>query len=349
LAYRLLIVAKSTQFATQRTKMTPDPSRYSVSSAFATFTDPETMALAIGDINSGAKPLPLERGGLRFDGMLARASFGGLNLGMGRFAQGIAQTAAIPGVHTFMFATEPGIMRRVSGRKLFGRHIFHFRPNERTVTSSPPGMPWAFGIVTMPFERLTAHAPDLMGAGHGAPLDDDRMFVAPAAAMNELIALMGDISGVIRSRPHILAEPQPSKALAGAVVDRLMACLSQGLVKPDRAALGRHRQIVARFESALEERPEEMLSLGDICRVVGVAERTLNLACQEFLGESAVRYARNRRLDLVHARLQACDPATTLVTNIAMDHGFWELGRFAQAYRLRFGERPSDTLRRNTH
>ncbi len=330
--------------------MTTVPSsKPSASSAFARFTDAETMALAIGDINSGAKPLPLERTSRRFDGMLARASFGGLNLGMGRFAQGIAQTAAIPGVHTFMFATEPGIMRRVSGRKLFGRHIFHFRPNERTVTGSPPDMPWAFGIVTMPFELLTTHAPNLMGGGHGAPLDDDRMFVAPSAAMNELIGLMGDISGVIQNSPEILGEPQPAKALAGAVVDRLMACLSQGLVKPDRAALGRHRQIVASFERALEERPEEMLSSGDICRVVGVAERTLNLACQEFLGESAVRYARNRRLDLVHARLRASDPASTLVTNVAMDHGFWELGRFAQAYRLRFGERPSDTLRRNAH
>lgn len=307
------------------------------------------MALAIGDINSGAKPLPLERTSRRFDGMLARASFGGLNLGIGRFAQGIAQTADIPGVHTFMFATEPGIMRRVSGRKLFGRHIFHFRPNERTVTGSPPDMPWAFGIVTMPFDLLTAHAPNLMGAGHGAPLDDDRMFVAPSAAMDELIGLMGDISGVIQNTPQVLGEPQPAKALAGAVVDKLMACLSQGLVKPDRAALGRHRQIVARFEQALEERPEEMLSSGDICRIVGVAERTLNLACQEFLGESAVRYARNRRLDLVHARLRGSDPATTMVTNVAMDHGFWELGRFAQAYRLRFGERPSDTLRRSAH
>jgi transcriptional regulator GlxA family with amidase domain len=78
-----------------------------------------------------------------------------------------------------------------------------------------------------------------------------------------------------------------------------------------------------------------------------VAQRTLNLACQEFLGESAVQYARNRRLDRVHERLLASDPATTLVTSVATQYGFWELGRFAKAYRLRFGERPSETLRRN--
>jgi AraC family ethanolamine operon transcriptional activator len=39
-------------------------------------------------------------------------------------------------------------------------------------------------------------------------------------------------------------------------------------------------------------------------------------------------------------------PGSTSVTEIAPDHGFFELGRFSDLYRQMFGESPSDTLRR---
>jgi len=80
---------------------------------------------------------------------------------------------------------------------------------------------------------------------------------------------------------------------------------------------------------------------------VGVAERTLHLACHEFLGTGAMQYVRSRRLEKVRAALANADPRVDRVGEIAMRYGFWELGRFAGAYRARFGESPSMTLRRN--
>jgi AraC-like DNA-binding protein len=160
-------------------------------------------------------------------------------------------------------------------------------------------------------------------------------------------ALLGED---VREGPRPAVDPALRSTLArGALIEALLACLTQGLALPDRAALRRHRQIVTRFENLLRERPEEMLSLSAICAALGVAERTLSLACQEFLGQGPMQYARGRRLDMVRLRLLAADPAQTQVTDVAMHYGFWELGRFAQAYRLRFGERPSQTLRRATH
>jgi AraC-like DNA-binding protein len=58
-----------------------------------------------------------------------------------------------------------------------------------------------------------------------------------------------------------------------------------------------------------------------------------------------IRYLNLRRMHLVRRALLRADPSKT-VTQVATDHGFWELGRFAVGYRALFGESPSATLHR---
>jgi AraC-like DNA-binding protein len=327
--------------------MTPDARPAPFPTYFGEFSDAATMSLALHgeDISAerGRMAGPVDKS-LRSS--LARGALGRLNVAVGRFGQGIPQTSITENTHTFVFPTAPGIVRRVSGQTLGGQQIFHFRPNTLTVSSSPEEAPWAFGLITVPLGDLAADGPNHTGLDPSVPQDADRMFLAPDAAMRRLVGLMEDVARVVRTTPWVIDEPAPAAALGGSVKDALLSCLTQGRALPDKAALRRHRLIVARFETALRERPEEMLSLSAICATVGVAERTLSLACREFLGQSAMQYARGRRLDAVRLRLLASDPARTQVTGVAMHYGFWELGRFAQAYRLRFGERPSETLRR---
>ena len=51
-----------------------------------------------------------------------------------------------------------------------------------------------------------------------------------------------------------------------------------------------------------------------------------------------------RRLHAVRRELFLADAASTTVAELAMGHGFYELGRFAGVYRDHFGELPSTTL-----
>ena len=112
------------------------------------------------------------------------------------------------------------------------------------------------------------------------------------------------------------------------------------------AGAQRHEVIVRRFEEFLEANPNTPLYMPEICAAVGAAERTIRAACEDHLGMGPIRYLGLRRMHLVHRALLRADSSMATVTQIATDHGFWELGRFAVAYRTLFGEPPSATLRR---
>jgi AraC-like DNA-binding protein len=58
------------------------------------------------------------------------------------------------------------------------------------------------------------------------------------------------------------------------------------------------------------------------------------------------RYLMLRRMGLARRALRAGATDKTTVTDVAMRYGFWQLGRFAVAYRSSFGETPSATLQR---
>jgi transcriptional regulator GlxA family with amidase domain len=55
-------------------------------------------------------------------------------------------------------------------------------------------------------------------------------------------------------------------------------------------------------------------------------------------------YLRELRLALAHDQLTSSDPRTVSVAGIAYRTGFAHLGRFAAAYRNRYGVPPSRTL-----
>ena len=106
------------------------------------------------------------------------------------------------------------------------------------------------------------------------------------------------------------------------------------------------QSIISRFEELLHEQQDEKFYIGDICVKLGISERGLRLHCQEQLGMSPIRYLWLRRMNQARRALAHADPTIKTVTEVANDHGFAELGRFAVRYRKLFGELPSVTLRR---
>lgn len=102
---------------------------------------------------------------------------------------------------------------------------------------------------------------------------------------------------------------------------------------------------VRRAMEIIEEHAAEPLTVADVAEAVGVSARALQDGFRRHLGTTPVSYLRDVRLDRVRAELTAAAPGTTTVTDVAYRWGFFHPGRFAAAYRERFGESPSRTLR----
>jgi transcriptional regulator GlxA family with amidase domain len=107
-----------------------------------------------------------------------------------------------------------------------------------------------------------------------------------------------------------------------------------------------YRQIVARFEAAARADLEKLVQVSRLARAAGVTLRTLERAVHAVHATTPLEFLRALRLSEARQTLSTCG-STTTVTEVATRFGFRELGRFAGEYRDRFGESPSDTLRRS--
>lgn len=113
---------------------------------------------------------------------------------------------------------------------------------------------------------------------------------------------------------------------------------------------GAPRTVVPRALRVLIEQirahPERSWTTADIARVASVSVRAVQKAFAHHIGKTPLAYVREVRLARVRGDLMTADPSTTTVAEIARRWRFNELGRFAAHYRGRYGESPSDTLRR---
>lgn len=99
-------------------------------------------------------------------------------------------------------------------------------------------------------------------------------------------------------------------------------------------------------EAYMHAHPDEPISIAQLSAVAGTSPRSLHHAFAQFRGVSPIRYLRDIRLERARQDLQNPGVGDT-VTRIALRWGFSQLGRFANVYRERFGESPSDTLRQS--
>ena len=310
-------------------------------SAFRTFTDPDAYHASFRDRQ--AESVITGRGDFRADSVTIQ--FDRLSL------QGAKETlprttycVVDPRQFAISFATDPLQQIYVSnGLELVPDAIVVFRAasegHNRFVSAS------GWGLVALPHEDIAAAGQTLIGHELIAPQHTHLIKPSPPL-MSKLLNLHKAVSHLAKAAPEVLAGAEVARALEEALTRVMIQCLSEGQGIEVGSAHWRHAAIMRRLENFLEANPDRTLHLTDLCAAAAASDRTLRILCQEHLGMSPTRYLWLRRMHLARRALRMADPTTATVTEIATSYAFWELGRFAVAYRSLFGETPSATLRR---
>lgn len=146
----------------------------------------------------------------------------------------------------------------------------------------------------------------------------------------------------------------PEQVRQGPFSKHLEEILGMNLLSQWRQALGdqafeRAGSLAPRFvkqaEDHLREHAREVPTLTEVAAAVGVSVRALTHGFRSFRGHSPGEYLRELRLQGVRADLLAARPGAT-VSSVVAGWGYVNMGIFAHAYERRFGELPSQTLRR---
>ena len=196
--------------------------------------------------------------------------------------------------------------------------------------------------------------------------------IAPAALENRLARMLdAPVRGTIRFEPELDTAGGPGRTwvelvqllcadaagltrhplLAAGTEDNLLGALLLAAHHQYRDRLD-HRtatpavpRAVRRAMDLIRSHPEQPLTVTELAFAAGCSERSLQKGFQRYAGVSPMAYLRQVRLERVHEELTDADAAAVTVTEVAARWGFTHQGRFAGAYRRRYGVTPSKTLR----
>ncbi|ATN37248.1 AraC family transcriptional regulator (plasmid) [Rhizobium sp. ACO-34A] len=160
------------------------------------------------------------------------------------------------------------------------------------------------------------------------------------------LALMEYMARCIAEAPDRLAGDRTGRHLEQTICIHLLnewaARAGIDLESPRNSLAPRHVKIAEQY---MADHAADMPSMTEVAQAAGTSLRTLTDAFRKFRGYTPSSFLREQRLQGVRRGLLASDAGES-VSQVAYIWGFINLGEFARVYRNRFGELPSQTLRR---
>nr|WP_294543342.1 AraC family transcriptional regulator [uncultured Rhodopila sp.] len=306
--------------------------------------DPDELAAVLSEL-FGQACLDLRARNAKFHCRMSYLALGDVRIIHGEYETGLK--VRFPDFNTLVGSPAP--LKGAGTHDVGGRQVAVSK--DHGVVLSPGGVTVHFGPQ---FEHLS-------------------LAVGPAALTRKLAAIVGDLRlGPLRFDPSVIASaPQakrlerlvrfvanefddPSAPMPPAMQSDLQEAMMtsfllanantySALLLSNPAAAAPWQ--VRRAEEFIEANFDQPITIEALAAATNVSTRSLFLSFKAGRGCSPMDFVKRVRLGRAWQKLSK-PGAETSVTAVAFECGFGNPGHFARDYRHRFGERPSETLRR---
>jgi AraC family ethanolamine operon transcriptional activator len=299
-----------------------------------TFTEYEAFAEAVRDASMTMRLCSLEEP----KWSLQYATVGSLHIQQGFEGGGsIAEGATGSDGWTFYHQMRPV---HANGQIATKDDVFAAPPSGGFCLACQPLHDWI--TVFVPTSLLFPSTPELEFTSSAKP----QLLKPPPRVARRFSSLVSRFFSAAEQRPQLLDSPVALDFFQNELLAATKALFIRCQDSHNRNFVRWYCQTKSTVELAMSH-PDQSLSISDLAQQSGVPERTLRTAFQRCYGVAPIEYLRMHRLHRARRLLLASCYDETTVTQIAFELGFWDLGRFAGAYRQLFGERPSETLRKS--
>lgn len=279
---------------------------------------------------------------------MTQIGYANIQLSHARFNRRYDQRGGTPsGTQTFALLDEGVMGVTWCGRQVTDKTLLMFDGSGSFDAVSQPG----FKVFTfaVPMETLAKNA-EAYGVQHperALSYSDNTLELTPSTART-LRQHMCHLKSVATLDPTVLYQSDFIYELECALPGHLMETIAVSKETPKRPELRTRHLALKKVVDFINESPEIVITVNDLCQITGVSERTLQYAFKEHFGLSPKRYLINVRLNAVRKALIRARPGEITITDIAHRFGFWHMSQFAADYRRLFGTLPSETLNKTS-
>lgn len=180
-----------------------------------------------------------------------------------------------------------------------------------------------------------------------APLEFQPIVLIKEDRNQELLSMISYISNQLSSPQSTLRHSMVQDQVTSLLMSTLLVSLNHNYhTELTQEVSAPKPYYVKKAQEYIHAYATEPITPEDIAQAACISLRSVFAGFKTYLNTTPMAYLKDIRLQLVHDELKERNPSETSVTDIALKYGFSHFGNFAAGYRERFGELPSDTLKK---